>query len=177
MSSPETNRRDDHDDDGINCGHKFRTMLKCVERTGDVSACTHQINTFLACERAVFRTALRTDPRRVSSAPFTSQPHSQSPPPPPNHPDPHSQAPALVPPSPPFSTWFPEMFRRAVDKQAHACVEVLRTFGQSDSPMRVIDVCQRIVGDVAYSCKLLSQKALSVAKDVVNRGKDETNKP
>lgn len=146
---PETNRGEDHEDDGITRGYKFRILLKCFKRTGNVCTCTHQNNTFLAWERAAFCAALPIANRRFSAAQFSSHPHAQSSPPPksppkslpPNQPYSHSQAPPSAPTSSPFTTWLSEIFGRAVDKHAHPCVELLRTFGESDIPTHVIDVC------------------------------------
>lgn len=51
---------------GSDCGDKFREMLKCVERGAAIPPCTHLVNKFLACERAVFQSALNAQPPRTS---------------------------------------------------------------------------------------------------------------
>lgn len=53
---------------GSDCGEKFRAMLRCVERDAAIPPCTHAINVFLACERAVFRSALNAQPPHKSNS-------------------------------------------------------------------------------------------------------------
>lgn len=53
---------------GSDCGDKFREMLKCIERGAAIPPCTHLVNKFLACERAVFQLALNRQPPRTSSS-------------------------------------------------------------------------------------------------------------
>lgn len=53
---------------GLDCGDKFRAMLKCIERDAAIPPCTHLVNIFLACEHAVFRSALNAQPPQASGS-------------------------------------------------------------------------------------------------------------
>lgn len=50
----------------VSCRSRFTKMLRCVEKTGSSVACSPEVESFLACERAVFTAALKRQPNERS---------------------------------------------------------------------------------------------------------------
>lgn len=163
MSLP-NKRQDDN-----SCGEKFRAMLKCVERSGDISACNVMINRFLACERAVFQSALRSNSHQSSTPSSHGLPSSslrrsqlttpssdeQSETPSSTHLDRLASLPALV--------------QRACDKQLHACSSLLDTLSQPNYSHRIVDFTKRIAKDAYLTCSLVTSKiAQTVSRYIKN---------
>lgn len=72
-----TNEDEGQNETKSDCGEKFRAMLKCVERSSAIPACNHDINLFLACERAVFESALRAPPPSLPTSKVWGTPTRQ----------------------------------------------------------------------------------------------------
>lgn len=175
-SDPSSNRQRESSD----CGEKFRAMLKCVERTGDISACSHKINMFLACERAVFRSALHSNIRRSSqhsTPPAASISQSTSSPSIPGH-GLHPPTSENFPPQPHLLSSLSALMRRAIDKQAHACASLIETLNRPNYPNRVCDFTSRILANMYTSCSIVSSKLTkAIGAAVTNNSDRSTREP
>lgn len=172
------------EDDGVDCGKKFRRMLRCVERTGDVYQCNKEVHRFLSCERAVFRTALQTDPRSLPGNNTSDRHHISSRPRitieriPPARADQHNQHSGhgyeddesfiANTPRTPISVWLPNLFKRAIAKQAQGCTDVAHSLADPKLPLRMFDFSGRVLADVAFSLTVFGERTVSFFQELVD---------
>lgn len=151
------------DPDAPVCGPKFRTMLACVERAGAVNACTDKINDFLACERSVFRAAVR----KTSARPEASAHARLARPPLPATPAPRAPDSAPDQPAPrraPFDFFGAPLasLDRVVRKQIGACEALVESIGKPNYQTQLFNFNRRMLTDMRVTCEIVRSKVVQL---------------
>jgi hypothetical protein len=145
------------------CGVRFARMLRCVEQSGSAAACARHVDSFLACERAVFNAVRRAHPQ-VSSAHLVAHP--------PLHPTAGTRShvdrtlpPPLQPPSGSVrerlgrdAEWMWALGGRAVAKQSEACTRLTHSCTEEGAAKRLIQRCGGLVSQGTSSVKLVAER-------------------
>lgn len=178
--------------DSTICGKKFQAMLSCVERTGAVNACTEKVNDFLACERNVFRTALRkTSVRQEPTPRHIRSGRPMHPMQTPTNPASRYSSNAAKPSSnagqpddeherQPFDFFGAPMasLERVVKKQIGACENLVETLGKPNYQTQLLNFNRRMLTDMRVTCEIIRSKAVQLAHRVWRKSdSDESGNP
>lgn len=113
------------------CGKKFRSMLKCVEKTGAISSCHPHIHDFLDCQRAIMNPSNQPDHNNHSNLNRVRQTSSSS----------------LVSHSHPA-----QFLERIVRRQASACNHLWTSLSDIEPHTKIPTFTKRMFLDIQRSC-------------------------
>lgn len=129
MNPPSAPKSNNRKEESI-CGKKFRSMLKCVEKTGAISSCHPHIHDFLECQRAIMNPSTQPDHNNHSNLNRIRQTSS-----------------SLVSHSPPA-----QFLERIVRRQASACNNLWNSLSDIQPHTKIPTFTKRMIIDIQTSC-------------------------